>query len=340
MAHLYDCIYKQNKYFDKAMCGNYDEWKNAVINSRTVYVGNLSIYTQREHIKQHMEKAGVIDRIIMGLNRIEKTPCGFCFVVYKLKKAAMHAVNILDGTILDSRIIRVDEDLGFIGSRRYGRGKTGVQKADERSNVYDEERPAALSRDFMNNDISNKRFKANNYERDSMKGYVNENDVIYQESNKQRSGHFHKMGNRIHQNQSTYNNHNNNYMNYTKNKRNHKIERPQNKRYQNNYNNMKSGNRKNYNMNNSFGDNKFVRKTIHKKRYQNTQNFTLKPKGLYNTVNIKERHHVGQASTLYPNDQNIHTVKNTNVYRGGNIDQERSTHSYTNNMNEISENGD
>lgn len=329
MAHLYECIYKQNKYYDKALCANYDDWKNAVINSRTVYVGNLSVHTKREHIKQHMEKVGEVDRVIMGLNRIEKTPCGFCFVVYKLKQSASEAVNILDGSILDSRMIRVDEDLGFVGSRRYGRGKTGAQKGDERSSVYDEERPIILPRE-LSKDIFNKNVKENNNADDTMKGYTNNNINemdSYNDNSKQRSGNLYRTLNRGHSNYLTQNNNNiinnnpifnNNYnnsnnKNYTKNKWHNKLDNnTHNNRHHTNYNSGKNMNWKTYNNNNNNsmnpqGENKYVRKTIHKKRYQRTPNYTLQPKPLYNTVNMNERANLGKTSTLYPKDKNIST---------------------------------
>ena len=48
--------------------------------SCTIYVGNLSFFTTEEQIYCLFNKIGEIKRIIMGLDRINKTPCGFCFV--------------------------------------------------------------------------------------------------------------------------------------------------------------------------------------------------------------------------------------------------------------------
>jgi hypothetical protein len=52
--------------------------------STTLYVGNLSFYTSEEQIYELFSKVGEIKRIIMGLDRNQKTPCGFCFVEYVL----------------------------------------------------------------------------------------------------------------------------------------------------------------------------------------------------------------------------------------------------------------
>jgi len=50
--------------------------------SRVIYVGNLSFYTTEDQIYALFSKCGAIERVIMGLNRVTKTPCGFCFVMY------------------------------------------------------------------------------------------------------------------------------------------------------------------------------------------------------------------------------------------------------------------
>lgn len=77
----------------------------------------------------------------MGLNKNTKTPCGFCFVEYHEREDAQKAVNFLNNTMLDLRIIRVDWDTGFIEGRQYGRGYSGYQRRDEMSKKQDPERP-------------------------------------------------------------------------------------------------------------------------------------------------------------------------------------------------------
>jgi nuclear cap-binding protein subunit 2 len=84
---------------------------------------------------------GEIKRIIMGLNKQTKTPCGFCFVEYYNKSDASNAINILNNTMLDCRLIRVDWDTGFEEGRQFGRGWTGAQKRDELSSKFDPDRP-------------------------------------------------------------------------------------------------------------------------------------------------------------------------------------------------------
>ena len=72
-------------------------------------------------------QVGVVKTIIMGLDKIKLTPCGFCFVEYRNRRDAERAVKYLNGTKLDDREIRIDFDWGFVEGRQYGRGKTGGQ---------------------------------------------------------------------------------------------------------------------------------------------------------------------------------------------------------------------
>uniref|UniRef100_A0A8C4KM83 Nuclear cap-binding protein subunit 2 n=1 Tax=Dromaius novaehollandiae TaxID=8790 RepID=A0A8C4KM83_DRONO len=105
--------------------------------SSTLYVGNLSFYTTEEQIQELFSKCGDVKRIVMGLDKIKKTPCGFCFVEYYTRADAEHAMRFINGTRLDDRIIRTDWDAGFKEGRQYGRGKTGGQVRDEYRTDYD-----------------------------------------------------------------------------------------------------------------------------------------------------------------------------------------------------------
>ncbi|KKY23814.1 putative nuclear cap binding protein subunit 2 [Phaeomoniella chlamydospora] len=88
----------------------------------TLYVGNL---------------CGEIKRLVMGLDRFQKTPCGFCFVEYYTHQDALDCLKYIGGTKLDERIIRTDLDPGFTEGRQYGRGKSGGQVRDEYRDEYD-----------------------------------------------------------------------------------------------------------------------------------------------------------------------------------------------------------
>ncbi|PYH95777.1 small subunit of nuclear cap-binding protein complex [Aspergillus ellipticus CBS 707.79] len=106
-------------------------------NATTLYVGNLSFYTTEEQIHELFAKCGEIKRLVMGLDRYNKTPCGFCFVEYYTHQDALDCLKYIGGTKLDERIIRTDLDPGFEEGRQYGRGKSGGQVRDEYREEYD-----------------------------------------------------------------------------------------------------------------------------------------------------------------------------------------------------------
>ena len=67
-----------------------------------------------------MLRCGEIKRLVMGLDRFNKTPCGFCFVEYYTHQDALDCMKYIGGTKLDERIIRTDLDPGFQEGRQYG----------------------------------------------------------------------------------------------------------------------------------------------------------------------------------------------------------------------------
>ncbi|KAM5276326.1 nuclear cap-binding protein subunit 2 isoform 1-T1 [Hipposideros larvatus] len=117
--------------------GDIDEQEKLLKKSCTLYVGNLSFYTTEEQIYELFSKSGDIKKIIMGLDKMKKTACGFCFVEYYLRADAENAMRYINGTRLDDRIIRTDWDAGFKEGRQYGRGRSGGQVRDEYRQDYD-----------------------------------------------------------------------------------------------------------------------------------------------------------------------------------------------------------
>ncbi|CAL8581117.1 nuclear cap binding complex subunit [Xanthoria parietina] len=94
-----------------------EEQEDPLKDATTLYVGNLSFYTTEEQIH---ELCGEIKRLVMGLDRFNKTPCGFCFVEYYTHQDALDCMKYIGGTKLDERIIRTDLDPGFQEGRQYG----------------------------------------------------------------------------------------------------------------------------------------------------------------------------------------------------------------------------
>ncbi len=124
-------------YRDQKFKGTKTEQERLLSHSSTLYVGNLSFYTTEEQIHELFSRAGDVKRIIMGLDRNKKTPCGFCFVEYYTRADSENAMRYVNGTKLDDRLIRTDWDAGFVEGRQYGRGKSGGQVRDEYRRDFD-----------------------------------------------------------------------------------------------------------------------------------------------------------------------------------------------------------
>ncbi|CEM01000.1 unnamed protein product [Vitrella brassicaformis CCMP3155] len=140
MAHLYvDLDPHKTDYWDKKSGMSREEWFDRIRKSTTVYVGNLSFYTTEDQIYELFGKCGEVLQIVMGLNAKKKIPCGFAFVKFRMKAAAVAAAQLLNQCELDGRPIRVDWDTGegIEGDRKYGRGDHGMQWRDEFRRDYD-----------------------------------------------------------------------------------------------------------------------------------------------------------------------------------------------------------
>ncbi|KAK8765258.1 nuclear cap-binding protein subunit 2 [Amblyomma americanum] len=126
-----------SSYRDQHFKGSRAEQERLLRVSSTLYIGNMSFYTTEEQIYELFSKCGDVKKVIMGLDRFHKTPCGFCFVEYYTRADAENAMRYINGTKLDDRIIRTDWDAGFMEGRQYGRGKSGGQVRDEYRTDYD-----------------------------------------------------------------------------------------------------------------------------------------------------------------------------------------------------------
>ena len=137
MAHFYSDLAAKSLYTDRKFMGVQKQWQRQLEESTTLYVGNLSFYTTEEQLYAMFGRVGEVKRIIMGLDRNTKTPCGFCFVEYHRRADTEDAVRYISGCKLDDRILRVDYDGGFVEGRQYGRGRSGGQVRDEYRTDYD-----------------------------------------------------------------------------------------------------------------------------------------------------------------------------------------------------------
>jgi len=137
MAQLYKALEPASQYRDNQSRDDWEKHQESLKKSTTLYIGNLSFFTTEEQIHELFSKCGEIKRIVMGLDKFKKTPCGFCFVEFYNHQDAADCVSYINGTKLDDRVIRVDWDSGFKEGRQYGRGKTGGQVRDEYRTDFD-----------------------------------------------------------------------------------------------------------------------------------------------------------------------------------------------------------
>ncbi|KAG1458406.1 hypothetical protein G6F56_006403 [Rhizopus delemar] len=137
MATVINSLATPSSYRDQLYQGTSNQLTDDLSTTATLYVGNLSFFTTEEQIYELFSKCGEIKRIIMGLDRNQKTPCGFCFVEYYHRSNALECMKYANGTKLDERIIRCDLDPGFKEGRQFGRGRSGGQVRDEYRTEYD-----------------------------------------------------------------------------------------------------------------------------------------------------------------------------------------------------------
>ncbi|KAI9316707.1 hypothetical protein BX666DRAFT_1946147 [Dichotomocladium elegans] len=137
MTTIVSSLAAPSTYKDQQYQGSSAQFRDDLTSTATLYIGNLSFFTTEEQIYELFAKCGEIKRIIMGLDRNNKTPCGFCFVEYYRRADALDCMKYINGTKLDERIIRCDLDPGFKEGRQYGRGKSGGQVRDEYRTEYD-----------------------------------------------------------------------------------------------------------------------------------------------------------------------------------------------------------
>nr|XP_019001075.1 nuclear cap-binding protein subunit 2 [Kwoniella mangroviensis CBS 8507]OCF64536.1 nuclear cap-binding protein subunit 2 [Kwoniella mangroviensis CBS 8507] len=143
MAQVVTCLDQPSSYRDNRSEIDRETERRLLAQSSTLYVGNLSFYTTEAQIYElfstcaRPDEGGGIKRIIMGLDRHQKTPCGFAFVEYFLHSEAVDCLRYISGTKLDERVIRCDIDPGYKEGRQFGRGKSGGQVRDEFRQEYD-----------------------------------------------------------------------------------------------------------------------------------------------------------------------------------------------------------
>ncbi|VDP29939.1 unnamed protein product [Heligmosomoides polygyrus] len=77
-------------YWDCRFKGDIKDQEEALRVSTTVYVGNLSYYVTEDQLHELFGRVGEVKRVVMGIHRFKKTPCGFCFVMWVFRSRVVH----------------------------------------------------------------------------------------------------------------------------------------------------------------------------------------------------------------------------------------------------------
>ena len=133
-ASLYKdlALTEKSEYYDRRSGLSEEDYAQRLSTSCTLYVGNLSNYTQEAQLRELFSTCGTVKNLHMGLDRNTFKPCGFCFVEYQTREEARIAIDALNLVTIDEQKIRLDWDLGFSPDRRFGRGSRGGQVRSDR----------------------------------------------------------------------------------------------------------------------------------------------------------------------------------------------------------------
>lgn len=118
-----------SKYFDHKFKGSRTDYSKKLVESTTVYVGNLNLLSTQAEIHKLFSEAGKIKTIIMGLDRQTLGPGGFCFVEYETRADTENCMKTMNKALLDGKFLVVDWDAGFIEGRQYRRVKRNQQRS-------------------------------------------------------------------------------------------------------------------------------------------------------------------------------------------------------------------
>uniref|UniRef100_A0A8C9DSY7 Nuclear cap-binding protein subunit 2 n=1 Tax=Prolemur simus TaxID=1328070 RepID=A0A8C9DSY7_PROSS len=115
-----DSSLELSKHWDQQLNGDNNECGKLLRGSSTLYVGNFSFYTTEEQINELFSRCGDVRNIFMGLDKIKKTACSFCFIEYYNRVDAENAMWFFHLCCLDDHIICTDWDLGFREGQQFG----------------------------------------------------------------------------------------------------------------------------------------------------------------------------------------------------------------------------
>ena len=91
--------------------------------SKKLFVGSLSWNTTSDELRDAFAACGEVVEAKVIMNRDTGRSRGFGFVTFESEQSAAHAIEMLDGSTLDGRSIRVDRanDRGVDTRKSFGR---------------------------------------------------------------------------------------------------------------------------------------------------------------------------------------------------------------------------
>ena len=134
LVSFYLPLNQKNDYYDKRSKLTKEEYLKKIDESTTIYVGSLTPSCSDSFLLELFSYVGPVKKLVMGVNKRNFYPCGFCFVEFYNRKDAEKAVGLLNDTLIGDKRIKIDFDLGYYEGREYGRGKRGGQVEDEKIN--------------------------------------------------------------------------------------------------------------------------------------------------------------------------------------------------------------
>ncbi|KAI5180996.1 nuclear cap-binding protein subunit 2 [Nematocida sp. AWRm80] len=122
----------KSTYIDRTYTGTEEDYRKDLLNSGTIYIGNLSNTTREEQLVLLFSQCSIVKRVIMGLDAKRYTPCGFAFVEYISVNAPITARRLFSRYVIDKHNIYIDLNTGFAENRQFGRGAYGRQVREDK----------------------------------------------------------------------------------------------------------------------------------------------------------------------------------------------------------------
>ncbi|HYO82062.1 MAG TPA: RNA-binding protein [Bryobacteraceae bacterium] len=99
-----------------------------------IFVGNLSYQTRQEDLEEAFAASGAVERVSVVTDRDTGQPRGFAFVEMTNRNEASNAIEGLNGTELNGRVLNVNEarPREERGSGAGNRGGSGRQRREPR----------------------------------------------------------------------------------------------------------------------------------------------------------------------------------------------------------------